>query len=153
MVRLALAAILCAASPAAPATQGRAPHAEWYEANGEPIGGGSVWLKKLPDTHLRPDRFTQFAAKPAKTIDGRLATAVGFNAWYDGKRVHVTTVLCIPKDPDVKPEKGDDHRDFFTYTLLTRFTLAVGEARSLVEMKQFGWPPVTIRIHPPGFKH
>jgi hypothetical protein len=142
------------------ADQSASPALEWYDADGEPKSGTANVLRTKPaETDFRTVTLpaqgsTQW--KPAKTSDGRLATGVGYSAWFDGKRVHVTTMLLIPKDPTVKNptrELGVNHRDFFSPVLLTRFTLAVGEARRLDELKKFGWPPVTIRVHPPGFKH
>jgi hypothetical protein len=142
------------------ADQGGPPALEWYDANGEPKSGTpSVSRTKPAETDFRTVVLPAQAStrwKPAKTSDGRLATGVGYNAWFDGKRVHVTTLLLIPRDPAVKDptrELGISHRDFFSPVLLTRFSLDVGEARTLDEMKTFGWPPITIRVHPPGFRH
>jgi len=156
ITRLAgLATIVCViGTTALLADQSRAPALEWYQADGEPIGGiGAVSRTKLAGTDLTPEQARQLS-KPAKTSDGRVATGVGLNAWFDGARVHVTTVLVIPKDPNIKLPIGEEPPPgFFGYAFLARFTLAVGEARRLDEMKKLGWAPLTVRIHPPGFKH
>jgi hypothetical protein len=148
-----LAAMLSVVNAAALATQARAPALEWYDADGEPLGGmGSVSRTKLAETDLTPR--ARSGRTPAKTSDGRIATGVGYNAWFDGARVHITTVLVIPKDPNITLPRGvAPPPGWFTYVLLARFSLAVDEARTLHEMKKFGWDPVTIRVHPPGFRH
>jgi hypothetical protein len=142
------------------ADQGASPALEWYDADGEPMSGTDRVLRTKPaETYFRTvTRPAQGSTqrKPTRTSDGRLATGVGYSAWFDGTRVHVTTMLLTPKDPTVKNpmrELGVADRDFFSPALLTRFSLAVGEARTLDELKKFGWPPITVRVHPPGFKH
>ena len=142
------------------AAQGGSPALEWYDADGEPKSGtASVSRTKPADTDFKSVTTPAQGSTrhtPAKMSDGGLATGIGYNAWFDGKRVHVTTMLLIPKDPTIKDptrELGISHRDFFSPVLLARFSLAVGESRRLDEMKKFGWPPITIRVHPPGWKH
>ncbi len=148
-VLMAMLHVVCAATLAG---QVRSPAVEWYDADGEPMGGmGSVRRTKLAETDLTP--HASASRTPAKSMGGRIATRVGYNAWFDGKRVHITAVLVIPKDPTVKLIPGSEPPPgFFAYELLARFSLGVGEARRLDEMKKLGWDPVTIRVHPPGFK-
>ncbi len=161
VVKLALlAALTCGISPETLLADQGSPVVEWYDVDDQPMGGSAgLTRNKLAETDLTPRQERLFAQassrwKPAKIRDGRLATGVGYNAWFDGKRVHVTTMLLIPKDPNLKLTPGEEPPPgFFAYTLLARFTLALGEARRLDELKKYGWPPITIRVHPPGWKH
>lgn len=150
MLGLVLSSLLLTATPTDDRVERQSERAqiEIYEANGEPIAGFSVAAPPSGPRDLTPRTMTRFR-QDVRGTDNKWVRGLGFRAWPEGKGVRILVVLLIPKNQASKTTPILRARDF-DFAVLANFSLALGDEKTLEEMRPLGLAPQKVRVFPAG---
>jgi hypothetical protein len=109
--------------------------------------GGTALMPKAP---AKPDEARAGVVlvvpkEDVKNSDGQIITGFGFNAWAEGKGARVIVFMLVPK-PGVPNIYLRDRITDLKQVKFASFPMAVGETRTLDEMKPLGLDPMSLRL-------
>jgi hypothetical protein len=112
---------------------------------GKLAAGFQAEANPIPDVLTSPSRvMIRVGWKDVRLADGQIVNGFGFNGWQEGSGVLVVMSALVPADgtnryverqPGVRPE--------FSKREFVRFTVPVGQSRTVEEMKALGLEPFT----------